>query len=139
MILAGALLLAIALVVVALYHSGARVPLHTTARLCLWEKLRVAGLAQKVAPACVNDIADFLSAGLSLVAQRGEGEGALARGELLARLDRAVHVVDAYLHGRDLPPDDDARPVTLLLAKHGIGAGAAAGTDAPPSVSGPAR
>ncbi len=125
-----AMVLLIGLTVVALYFAGARVPLATTARLCLWEKLRAAGLAGYVDPACVNEIADFHSAGLMLVAQRGGRALRPARRELLRRLDGAVRIIDSHLHAMPPPPDPDARPVLLLLSKYGIAAGAA--REAPP-------
>jgi hypothetical protein len=125
MLLGGVLLALIVVVVFALYFAGARVSLHTTARLCLWEKLREAGLAGYVEPACVNEIADHLSAGLVLVAQGSADQGAAAQGELVARLDLAVAVVRNYLIAAAQPVDASARAIELLLGKYGIAAGSA--------------
>jgi len=132
-LLALGMVVLIALTVVALYFAGARVPLTTTARLCLWEKLRAAGLTPYVHPACVNEIADFHSAGLMIVAQRGRSAQGRARSELLRRLDETVAIIASHLHGtapgRDLYTDPESRPVLLLLAKYHIAEGAA--RDAP--------
>ena len=94
-------------------------------RIGLWEKLRAAGLALYVEPACVNEIADHLSAGLVLIAQGSADQGAAAQGELLARLDLAVAVVRNYLIAAAQPVDPDARAIELLLGKYGIAAGSA--------------
>ena len=130
-LLALAMVVLIGLTVVALYFAGARVPLATTARLCLWEKLRAAQLSGYVSAACVNEIADFHSAGLMLIAQRGGRNHGPARAELLRRLDATVAIIASYLQGGEPSTEADARPVLLLLAKYGIAAGAA--RDTPPA------
>ena len=116
-------LFVIALVVVGFYHAGANVPLSTTARLCLWEKVKAAGLAERVPASCVNEVADHCSAALGRIARRGGSEAVRARTLLLPRLDGAVRVIALHLAGAEVGAEPDAAVIVAILLKHGLDRG----------------
>ena len=104
--LLAALVLGIAVAAVYVYRSGRQVPGNVAARLYLWQRLQAAGLAARVPPACVNELADR---------EVGRGIGV----PLADRLDALAIVIGRFAEGGDL--GTPLRSVSEILRRHGVG------------------
>lgn len=106
-----------------LYLAGERVPARTTARLCLWERLKSAGLGRRIPLACVNEIADHLAAlpvdGLSAGWRRARAERLL----LMRRVEAAGAIIEDWVVDARESATPGAATVLSILHKHGVRGG----------------